>query len=133
MSAVLVTRKGTEFPSDTMQVVPMLDAPANAYLANCPCRGVLDLLADKWSALALGALAGGPLRFGDVKRRLEGISPKVLTGVLRRLEENGLVERTVYPEVPLRVEYALTELGADANGPLTALRTWVERNIERFP
>lgn len=133
MSEVLVTRKGVEFPSDTMQVVPMLDAPANAYLANCPCRGVLDLLADKWSALALGALADGPLRFGEVRRRLEGISPKVLTGVLRRLEENGLVERTVYPEVPLRVEYALTELGVDANGPLTALRTWVERNIERFP
>jgi DNA-binding HxlR family transcriptional regulator len=57
----------------------------------------------------------------------------VLTGVLRRLEENGLVERTVFPEVPLRVEYALTELGRDANEPLAALRIWVERNIERFP
>ena len=116
-----------------MQVVPILNAPANAYLANCPRRGVLDLLADKWSALALGALEDGPLRFGEVKRRLEGISPKVLTGVLRRLEENGLIGRTVYPEGPLRVEYALTDLGADANEPLTALRTWVERNIERFP
>jgi DNA-binding HxlR family transcriptional regulator len=116
-----------------MQVMPILTAPANAYLANCPCRPVLDLLADKWSALALGSLAGGPLRFGEIRRRLEGISPKVLTAVLRRLEQNGLVERTVYPEVPLRVEYALTELGADANEPLAALRAWVERNIERFP
>jgi DNA-binding HxlR family transcriptional regulator len=116
-----------------MQVMPVLKAPANAYLANCPCRPVLDLLADKWSALALGALAAGPLRFGEVRRRLEGISPKVLTGVLRRLEQNGLVERTIYPEVPLRVEYALTELGVDANEPLAALREWVERNIERFP
>jgi DNA-binding HxlR family transcriptional regulator len=116
-----------------MQVMPVLNAPPDAYLANCPCRGVLDLLADKWSALALGALAGGPLRFGEIRRRLEGVSPKVLTAVLRRLEQNGLVERTVYPEVPLRVEYELTELGADANEPLSALRTWVERNIERFP
>jgi DNA-binding HxlR family transcriptional regulator len=116
-----------------MQVMPVLNAPANAYLANCPCRPVLDLLADKWSALALGSLAGGPLRFGEIRRRLEGISPKVLTGVLRRLEQNGLVQRTIYPEVPLRVEYALTELGADANEPLAALRAWVERNIERFP
>jgi DNA-binding HxlR family transcriptional regulator len=116
-----------------MQVMPKLNAPADVYLANCPCRPVLDLLADKWSALALGALAGGPLRFGEVRRRLEGISPKVLTGVLRRLEQNGLVERTIFPEVPLRVEYALTELGVDANEPLAALRTWVELNIERFP
>jgi DNA-binding HxlR family transcriptional regulator len=116
-----------------MQVMPMLSGPANVYLMNCPCRPVLDLLADKWSALALGALADGPVRFGEIRRRLEGISPKVLTGVLRRLEKNGLVERTIYPEVPLRVEYELTELGADANEPLAALRTWVERNIERFP
>jgi DNA-binding HxlR family transcriptional regulator len=116
-----------------MQVVPALNAPPDAYLANCPCRSVLDLLADKWSALALGALVDGPLRFGEVRRRLEGISPKVLTAVLRRLEEHGLVERTVYPAVPLHVEYALTELGRDANGPLDALRRWVEANIERFP
>lgn len=68
-----------------------------------------------------------------MRTRLEGISPKVLTAVLRRLAEHGLVERTVFPEIPLRVEYALTELGRDANGPLEALRTWVEANIERFP
>jgi DNA-binding HxlR family transcriptional regulator len=116
-----------------MRVVPALNAPPDAYLANCPCRSVLDLLADKWSALALGALVDGPLRFGEVRRRLEGISPKVLTAVLRRLEEHGLVERTVYPAVPLHVEYALTGLGRDANGPLDALRRWVEANIERFP
>src|SRR5690349_18988336 len=116
-----------------MLVVPLLDGPADAYLASCPCRGVLDLLADKWSALALGALGDGPLRFGEVKRRLDGISPKVLTAVLRRLEENGLVDRTIYPAVPLHVEYALTDLGRDAGIPLTALRVWVEKNIERFP
>jgi DNA-binding HxlR family transcriptional regulator len=94
---------------------------------------VLDLLADKWNALALGALERGPLRFGAVRARLEGVSPKVLTAVLRRLETDGLVDRTVYPEVPLHVEYALTDLGRDATVPLAALRTWVETNIDRFP
>jgi DNA-binding HxlR family transcriptional regulator len=113
--------------------MPLLKAPADLYLAACPCRPVLDLLADKWSALALGALEPGPQRFGDLRRRLGGISPKVLTSVLRRLEESALVERTVFPEVPLHVEYALTDLGADAGVPLKALRTWVEQNIERFP
>jgi DNA-binding HxlR family transcriptional regulator len=110
-----------------------LAAPQDAYLANCPCRSVLDLLADKWSALTLGALEAGPARFGAVKSRLEGISPKVLTAVLRRLEDHELITRTVYPEVPLHVEYALTDLGRDACVPLTALRRWVEENIERFP
>ncbi|MDI5963359.1 helix-turn-helix domain-containing protein [Streptomyces sp. SL13] len=110
-----------------------LSAPHDVYSAHCPCRSMLDLLADKWSALALGALEGGPLRFGAVKTRLEGISPKVLTAVLRRLEEHELVTRTVYPAVPLHVEYELTDLGRDACVPLAALRTWVEDNIERFP
>lgn len=108
------------------------DAP-NAYGAMCPCRPVLDLLADRWSALALDALQDGPLRFGELRRRLEGISAKVLTSVLRRLEDYELVDRTVFAEVPPRVEYALTPLGRDASAPLHALRVWVEGNIERFP
>jgi DNA-binding HxlR family transcriptional regulator len=107
--------------------------PRDVYAANCPCRSVLDLLADKWSALALGALEDGPRRFGAIKNRLQGISPKVLTAVLRRLEDHGLVTRTVFPAVPLHVEYALTPLGVDACRPLSALRTWVEANIDRFP
>ena len=94
---------------------------------------MLDLLADKWSALALGALEEGPRRFGELKRRLDGISPKVLTKVLRRLEESALIDRVVYAEVPPRVEYSLTELGHDACLPLSALRSWVELNIGRFP
>lgn len=108
------------------------DDPHDVYDAQCPCRGVLDLLADKWSALALGALAEGPRRFGELKSRLQGISPKVLTATLRRLESRGLLERTVYAEVPARVEYELTALGMDAERPLRGLRDWVEANIERF-
>jgi DNA-binding HxlR family transcriptional regulator len=110
-----------------------LSVQQDVYAANCPCRSILDLLADKWSALALGALEAGPIRFGAIKARLDGISPKVLTAVLRRLEDHELVTRTVYPAVPLHVEYELTGLGRDACVPLAALRTWVEDNIERFP
>ena len=105
----------------------------DVYDASCPCRHVLDLLANKWSALALGALENGPRRFGQLRERLDGVSPKVLTATLRRLEEQGLISRTVYPAVPLHVEYALTPLGKDACEPLAALRHWVVANIERFP
>ncbi|UWP83310.1 winged helix-turn-helix transcriptional regulator [Dactylosporangium fulvum] len=107
--------------------------PDDVYAACCPCRDMLDLLANKWSALALGALAAGPQRFGALRGRLQGISPKVLTVTLRKLEQHGLITREVFPEVPLRVEYALTALGRDANAPLAHLRGWVEANIHRFP
>ena len=107
--------------------------PKSVYSAACPCRDMLDLLANKWSALALGALEDGPQRFGALRARLQGVSPKVLTQTLRRLEDYGLVDRQIYPEVPPRVEYSLTPLGKDACAPLSHLRTWVEQNIDRFP
>ena len=104
----------------------------DVYSATCPCRPILDLLADKWSALIIGALEDGPLRFGELKVRLQGVSPKVLTAALRRLENGGFLTRTVLPEVPLHVEYELTELGRGASEPLASLRTWVEENLEQF-
>jgi len=103
--------------------------PNDVYTAMCPCRDVLDLLANKWSALAIGALEDGPLRFGDLKRRLQGISPKVLSSTTKRLEDHGMITRTVYAEVPPRVEYELTELGYSAAVPLANLRDWVEANV----
>jgi len=102
----------------------------DVYTAQCPCRALLDLLANKWSALAIGSLEAGPQRFGELQRRLQSVSPKVLTQTLRRLEDYGLVDRTVYPAVPLHVEYALTELGRSAAVPLNLLRAWVEDNID---
>lgn len=102
----------------------------DVYASQCPCRALLDLLANKWSALAIGALEDGPRRFGELQRHLQGVSPKVLTQTLRRLEEFGLVDRTVYPVVPLHVEYSLTELGRSAAVPLRMLRSWVEANID---
>jgi DNA-binding HxlR family transcriptional regulator len=109
------------------------DDPRDVYAAACPCRDMLGLLANKWSTLALGALEEGPRRFGALRARLQGVSPKVLTQTLRRLEHHGLINRQVFPDVPLRVEYSLTPLGEDACAPLAHLRTWVERNIDRFP
>ncbi|HEV2637955.1 MAG TPA: helix-turn-helix domain-containing protein [Actinocrinis sp.] len=102
----------------------------DVYSAQCPCRGLLDLLANKWSALAIGALDGGPKRFGELQRKLQGVSPKVLTQTLRRLEDSGLVDRVVYPVVPLHVEYSLTDLGKSASVPLGLLRAWVEENVD---
>ncbi len=101
----------------------------DVYLRNCPCRGVLDLLANKWTALAIGALEDGPRRFGELRRRLEGVSQKMLTQTLRELERDGLLTRTVYPVVPLRVDYELTDLGRSVAEPLSAIRRWSEENI----
>lgn len=101
----------------------------DVYAAMCPCRDMLDLLANKWTALAIGALEDGPQRFGRLKERLQGVSPKVLSQSLKRLEEHGLLTRTVYAEVPARVEYELTPLGRSASDPLRHLRDWVEENV----
>lgn len=98
----------------------------DVYSAACPCRDLLDLVANKWSALAIGALAEGTLRFGALQRRLEGVSPKVLTATLRRLEDFGLVHREVLPAVPLHVEYSLTEFGSSAVELVFGMREWAE-------
>ena len=72
---------------------------------------VLDRIGDKWTVLVIGALVGGPLRFTELRQRVGGVAPKVLTQTLRALERDGLLTRTVYAQVPPRVDYALTDLG----------------------
>ena len=104
----------------------------DVYSARCPCRSVLDLIANKWTALAIGALEDGPQRFGALQRRLEGVSPKVLTATLRSLEDARFVTRTVYPAVPLHVEYALTDLGHSVAEVVGAIRTWVEEHLHEI-
>ncbi|MEV7045566.1 helix-turn-helix domain-containing protein [Amycolatopsis sp. NPDC051061] len=84
-----------------------------------------DLLGTKWTALVISTLEDETLRFGELRSRLTNISPKVLVQTLRRLERYGLVDRTVYPVVPLHVEYSLTALGRSAGEPLEALWSWV--------
>ena len=101
----------------------------DAYRRGCPCRDVLDLLANRWTALVMGRLADGPQRFGELRRAVDGITQKVLTQNLRRLERDGLISRTVYATTPPSVSYALTDLGRDVAGHLVALRSWSERRL----
>lgn len=102
---------------------------ADAYLRTCPSRTVLDLLANKWVTLIVPALRGGPMRFSQLRRRLDGITQKSLTQALRGLERDGLITRSVYPTIPPRVDYALTNLGRSASGLLEAMRTWAEHHM----
>lgn len=102
----------------------------NPYSANCPTRVVLDRVADKWAVLVLGLLGDGPVRFNHLRRRIDGISQKMLTQTLKNLEADGLVTRTVFPTVPVTVEYALTPLGESLAPALDGLRRWAEDNIE---
>ncbi len=92
----------------------------------CPVEITLTLISDKWKVLILRDLLQGTKRFGELKKSLGGVSPKVLTAQLRQMEESGLLVRTVYPEVPPRVEYALTELGYSLKPILDAMRNWGE-------
>ncbi len=90
----------------------------------CPTRLVLDLIADKWTTLVIYLLSQGTRRYGELQRVVGGISQKMLTQTLRKLEEDGLVRRVIYPEVPPRTEYSLTELGTTLREPLGALCKW---------
>ena len=87
-------------------------------------REVLDLITDKWVIHVIYALSEGTKRYSQLEREVAVVSQKMLTQTLRRLERDGLIERTVYPVVPPRVEYSLTPLGETLVEPLTALRDW---------
>jgi len=102
----------------------------NPYAADCPTRSLLDRIGDRWTVLVVGLLALGPARFSELARRIDGISQKMLTQTLRGLERDGLVTRTVHPEVPPRVEYELTELGRTLTAPLDALDAWARAHMD---
>ena len=94
----------------------------------CPIRNVVAQIGDKWSVLILFALVDGTDRFNSLKSRVVGISQRMLTQTLRDLEREGYVNRTVYPEVPVRVEYSLTEMGRDLVKPLYQLVSWADEH-----
>ena len=89
-----------------------------------PARRVLDLIADKWTPVVLYCLSGGTRRFSELQRQIPDISKKMLTQVLRRLEAEGLVARTVHQVLPVRTEYALTDLGRRIHEPVALLCEW---------
>jgi DNA-binding HxlR family transcriptional regulator len=99
------------------------------YQDGCPTRRILDLIGGRWTVLIVGSLDGGTLRFSELSRRVAGISQKMLTQTLRSMERDGLIARSVSAEVPVKVEYQLTEAGRTLTEPLKALERW---SIEHF-
>lgn len=95
-------------------------------LPACPVETTLILMGDRWKTLIVRNLLTGTKRFGELKKSLDGISQKVLTQHLRIMEENGLVHRKVYAEVPPRVEYSLTEIGLSLKPILDVMWQWGE-------
>ena len=101
-------------------------ATAAKELPACPVETTLTLISSKWKVLIVRDLLAGTKRFGELQRSVGNVSQKVLTAQLREMEEDGLVDRKVYPEVPPRVEYSLTELGRSLEPVLSALWNWGE-------
>lgn len=95
-------------------------------LPPCPVETTLMLISDRWKVLIIRELLAGTKRFGELKKSVGNISQKVLTSNLRSMEANGLLTRKVYPEVPPRVEYTLTEIGVSLKIVLDAMKTWGE-------
>lgn len=104
----------------------MEDQTAKKELPACPVETTLMLIGNKWKVLILRDLLPGTKRFGELKKSIGNVSQKVLTAQLRDMERNGLVNRKVYPEVPPRVEYSLTELGQSLKPILDAMWNWGE-------
>lgn len=107
--------------------IPSADDPF-AFDQPCPIRDVLDRIGDQWSLLVLEALADGTLRFNELGRAIGDISKQMLSRTLKRLEQDGFVSRTLFAEVPPRVEYALTGLGRSFLVPMRTLVQWADEN-----
>jgi DNA-binding HxlR family transcriptional regulator len=118
MGTLITARKPPEtFAECTRVAVPMIQ--------------VLGRISGRWSLYVIMALLHGPKRFSELRRHVDGISQKMLTQTLRELEEDGIVHRTVTPIIPPRVDYELTDMGRELQGPLAAISDWTERNGPR--
>ena len=107
----------------------MLDVKPDPYVAACPSREIIAVIGDKWSLLVIPLLIPGPKRNAELLRAIDGISQKMLTQTLKRLEHYRLIERHDYGEVPPRVDYRLTELGQSLSSVITHLDSWVTSNF----
>ncbi|WP_405133293.1 winged helix-turn-helix transcriptional regulator [Nocardia sp. NBC_01388] len=101
----------------------------DVFNINCPTRQVFDRVGERWTGLVLLALEPGTQRFSELRRRIQGITQKMLTQTLRALERDGVVERRVFPTVPVTVEYTLTPLGRSLATAIAGLRAWSYQNI----
>ena len=100
----------------------------DAFKRECMSHTVLEMLASKWVYLVVNALRAGRRRHSELQRKIEGVTPKMLTQTLRGLERDGLVKREVFPVIPPRVEYELTDLGRNLADLLVQIRVWSERH-----
>lgn len=132
-SYTTVVKLGTiGFMSTQRTSSPDLDDPsleADVFAKNCTSRPVLQNVASRWGTLALVALREGPYRFSALRRRVDGVSERMLSQTLQALERDGMVHREVHETIPPRVEYTLTELGAQVADQLHALILVVETNM----
>ena len=101
--------------------------PKNPEFIECNIEKTLDVLGGKWAFLVLRELFGGTKRFGELQRLIPSVSPRALTSTLRHLEEKGILERSVYPTVPVTVEYALTPKGQDLHRILKEMKLWAAK------
>jgi DNA-binding HxlR family transcriptional regulator len=109
-------------------------SPSHKHVpAECPAiREVLNRVGDKWSVLVIAMLGEGPRRFSELRRMIEGVSQRMLTLTLKGLERDGMITRTVYPTIPPRVEYQLTNLGRTLLQPIQGLAKWAGQNREKI-
>jgi DNA-binding HxlR family transcriptional regulator len=110
----------------------MASKAANVYNPLCPSRRILELIGSKWSMLLLCTLRAGPIRTGELRRTVKGISQKMLTQTLRDLERHGLIERISYDEVPPRVEYRLSRLGRSLSQLVNEIEDWIHNHYPRL-
>ncbi|MEU4287640.1 helix-turn-helix domain-containing protein [Kribbella sp. NPDC026596] len=116
----------------TLDRVPNIDVrePIGASHPTCQLRDVLDRVGDKWSVLVMDLLGSGPKRYSELQRAVDGISQRMLTLTLRSLERDGLVDRTVTPTSPPRVDYALTAIGETLSDQVSGLIVWADNHRE---
>jgi DNA-binding HxlR family transcriptional regulator len=114
----------------TQGYAPEQDLPYNVFSKACPSRGTLEHVTGRWGALTLGALHGGSFRFNELRRRVDGVSEKMLSQTLQALERDGLVHREAQPTNPPRVDYELTPLGREVTERLMSLIHYVEGRMD---
>ena len=109
----------------------LVEPPTDTHGISSSSRLLLDQITDKWSVLILTTLCEGPLRFNEIRRRIDGISQKALTSSLRRLERSGILSRRVIPSSQIAVEYSITALGRTLDEPFRALFDWTINNSSK--
>lgn len=114
-----------------METIEVAGSPDwDVFSTDCPSRPVFNRIGERWTGLVLLALEPGTLRFSELRRRIGGVTQKMLTQTLRALERDGIVERRVFPTVPVTVEYELTPLGRSLCDAIAVLRSWAYTHID---